>query len=249
VSFSVDCYLTYCDVVTHLSQRTCLPSYTHSQKRRISEIGYGCIYPEAPHLLPMTSMVEVDGQLIEVTNGDRENAKAWFMYSEKDPSDASMALQETPMHYFGLDASISIIKECLCKLEKEESCTIFGFSQGATFVHILSMLAATARKKPDCKYLSPFAKIDSAILVSGFASMHQGSVTETIQDTNSEDLIEIRSLHIIGDRDTSVPKSYGDKFAALYSEPQIYIHDKGHFIPHNKALIDTVIEFLETHDE
>ncbi len=212
-------------------------------KRRISEIGYDCIYLEAPHLLPMTSMVEVDGQLVEVTNGGRENAKAWFMYSEKDPSDASKSLQEAPMEYFGLDASISMIRDCLCKLDS--SCTIFGFSQGATFVHILSMLASIAKKKPDCKHLSPFAKVDSAILASGFASMHQGSMAGIAHASDCGGLITIRSLHIIGDRDTSVPKSYGNRLASLYSEPQIYIHNKGHFIPHNKELIDTVIEFLE----
>ncbi len=189
----------------------------------------------------MTSMVEVDGQLVKVTNGGRENAKAWFMYSDKDPSDASNSMQEAPMEYFGLDASISMIRDCLCKLE---ACTIFGFSQGATFVHILSMLASTAKKKPDCKHLSPFAKVDSAILASGFASMHQGSMAGIAHASDYGGLIAIRSLHIIGDRDTSVPKLYGNKLASLYSEPQIYIHSKGHFIPHNKALIDKVIEFL-----
>eukprot|EP00985_Skeletonema_marinoi_P021444 scaffold13162_cov171-Skeletonema_marinoi.AAC.5 len=213
-------------------------------KRRIRELGYDCMYLEAPHLLPLTSMVEVDGKMVEVTNGGRENAKAWFMYSEKDPSDASMALQETSMEYFGLDTSISMIKDCLCKLETE-SCTIFGFSQGAAFVHILSILASTARMKPDCKHLSPFAKIDSAILVSGFASMHQRCMTDNLQATDCEgSLITIRSLHIIGDRDTSVPKPYGEKLAALYAEPQLYIHNGGHFISHNKAIIDKVIEFL-----
>ena len=214
------------------------------ENRRISELGYDCIYLEAPHLLPMTSMIEVDGQLVEVTNGGRQNAKAWFMYSEKDPSDASNSLQEAPMEYFGLDASISMIRDCLCKLDTT-SCTIFGFSQGATFVHILSMLASIAKTKPDTKHLSPFAKVDSAILASGFASMHQGSMTGNAHASDCEGLITIRSLHIIGDRDTSVPNSYGNKLASLYSEPQMYIHNKGHFIPHNKELIDTVIEFLE----
>jgi len=176
-----------------------MQSRTKKLHKRISELGYDCMYLEAPHLLPMTSMVEVDGEMVEVTNGGRENAKAWFMYSEKDPSDASMALQETPMEYFGLDASISMIKDCLCKLETE-SCTIFGFSQGAAFVHILSILASTARMKPNCKHLSPFAKIDSAILVSGFASMHQGCMTDNLQATDCEgSLITIRSLHIIGE--------------------------------------------------
>lgn len=211
-------------------------------KRRIRELGYDCIYLEAPHLLPMTSMVEVDGQKVEVTNGGRENAKAWFMYSEKDPSDASNSLQESPMEYFGLDASISLIRDYLSKLET--SCTIFGFSQGATFVHILSMLVSIAKKKPDCEHLSPFKKVDSAILAGGFASMHQGSMLGIAHTNDCGGLITIRSLHIIGDRDTSVPSSYGNKLASLYSEPQIYIHNKGHFIPHNKELIDTVIEFL-----
>ena len=62
--------------------------------------------------------------------------------------------------------------------------------------------------------------------------------------TTDTDEITIKSLHIMGERDTSVPKSYGHKLASLYSEPQIYIHDKSHFIPHNKELIDRVIEFL-----
>ncbi|KAL7495311.1 hypothetical protein ACHAWT_003781 [Skeletonema menzelii] len=185
-----------------------MKSRTKKLYKRISELGYDCIYLEAPHLLPMTSMVEVDGQLVEVTNGGRENAKAWFMYSEKDPPDASKALQETPIEYYGLEASISMIRDRLCKLETSP-CTIFGFSQGATFVHILSILASAARNKPDCEYLSPFAKVDSGILVSGFASMHQGSLTDNAHTTDAGGLITIRSLHIMGERDTSVPKSYG----------------------------------------
>ena len=118
---------------------TYLARSTTCKKRRITELGYDCIYLEAPHLLPMTSIVEVDGQQVEITNGDRENARAWFMYSKIDPSDTSEALKETPMEYYGLEASISVIRDCLCKLES--SCTIFGFSQGATFVHILSILS------------------------------------------------------------------------------------------------------------
>ena len=183
----------------------------------------------------MTSMVEVDGELVEVTNGGRENAKAWFVYSDKDPSDASMALQEKPMEYIGLESSIALISDCLRNLETE-SCSIFGFSQGATFAHILSLLASSALKKPNCKQLSPFAKIDSTILVSGFAAMHP------MEDF--DDLIRVRSLHIMGERDTSVPRTYGDKLASQYFDPQVYVHDKGHFIPHNKVLIDTVINFL-----
>jgi predicted esterase len=214
-------------------------------KRKLDKNGYKCIYLEAPHLLPMTSMIEIEGQLVEISNGDRNNAKVWFMYSENDASDASMALQEMPMEYFGLDESISMVKDCLLKLETTESCTIFGFSQGATFSHILSILASAARKMPENAEISPFAKIDSVILVSGFPSMHQDFLGDKTVATDSNDPIPLRSLHIFGEEDTSVPKSYGDKLASRYLNPQIYVHEKGHFIPHNKTLCDTVIEFLD----
>lgn len=47
----------------------------------------------------MTSIVTVDGHEVRISNGDRENAIAWFVYSDKDYSDASMALKEVPMIY------------------------------------------------------------------------------------------------------------------------------------------------------
>lgn len=195
----------------------------------------------------MTSMVEVDGQLVEISNGDRENAKAWFMYSNDDPSDASMSLKETPMEYFGLDASISMIRDCLCKFDADTEVTLLGFSQGATMVQIITILADAAQKISEWNNnLSPFAIIHSAILVSGFASMHRGSLTDSLQATDDKEPITIRSLQIMGANDTSVPKSYGDKLAACYLDPQTYTHEKSHFIPHNKAMIEAITGFLES---
>lgn len=195
----------------------------------------------------MTSMVEIDGQLVQISNGDRENAKAWFMYSKDDPSDASMSLKETPMEYFGLDASISMIRDCLCKFDADTEVILLGFSQGATLVQIITILADAAKKIPEWNdNLSPFAIIHSAILVSGFASMHRGSLTDSLQATDDKEPITISSLHIMGANDTSVPKHLGDKLAACYLDPKIYIHEKGHFIPHNKAMIEAITDFLET---
>jgi predicted esterase len=227
-----------------------LPQHQFILKRRLSERGYECMYLEAPHLLPMTSMVEIEGQQVEISNGDRENAKAWFMYSKEDPSDASMSLKETPMEYFGLDASISMIRDCLCKFDTDTEVILLGFSQGATMVQIITILADAAQKAPEWNdNLSPFAKIHSAILISGFASMHRGSLADSLQATDDKEPITISSLHIMGANDTSVPKPLGDKLAACYLDPQIYIHEKGHFIPHNKAMIEAVTGFLEATEE
>ena len=195
----------------------------------------------------MTSMVEIEGQMVEISNGDRENAKAWFMYSKDDPSDASMSLKEIPMEYVGLDASIEMIRDCLCKFDANTEVILLGFSQGATMCQIITMLADAAKKTSEWNdNLSPFAKIHSAILISGFASMHRGSLADSLQAPDDKEPITISSLHIMGANDTSVPKPLGDKLAACYLDPKIYIHEKGHFIPHNKAMIEAVTGFLET---
>ena len=76
--------------------------------------------------------------------------------------------------------------------------------------------------------------------------MHRGSLTDSLQTTDDKEPITTRSLHIMGANDTSVPKHYGDKLAACYLDPKIYIHEKGHSIPHNKAMIEAITDFLET---
>ena len=112
---------------------------------------------------------------------------------------------------------------------------------------IITILADAAQKISEWNNnLSPFAIIHSAILVSGFASMHRGSLTDSLQATDDKEPITIRSLHIMGANDTSVPKSYGDKLASCYLDPQTYTHEKSHFIPHNKAMIEAITGFLDT---
>mmetsp|Transcript_12144 Transcript_12144/g.23144 ORF Transcript_12144/g.23144 Transcript_12144/m.23144 type:complete len:242 (+) Transcript_12144:262-987(+) len=231
--------------------------------RKLNHAGYECVYLEAPHLLPMTSTVEIDGKEVQRTNGERKNAKAWFLYSKTDSADATMALKEMPMEYIGLDASIQRVKECLlvrcCNNNHVNFCAILGFSQGATFCHILSKLASSAKQNndPDSE-LCPFAKILCAVLLSGFPSTHHGSLVNVITKTtahnnnnnndndNDNNLLNLRSLHIFGEKDTSVPKSFGTKLANSFSDPETYDHGKGHWIPHNAVLCDRVIDFLDS---
>lgn len=191
----------------------------------------------------MTSTILVDGQEVEVSNGDRENARAWFTYSSKDYSDASLALKEVPMLYHGIDASINQIRELL---KANEEWYILGFSQGATFCHILSVLAHHAQNLDnEDVVIEPFGRIRKVILISGFTHMHQRPLSECIHDVAKND-IKIQSLHIYGEGDTSVPKHFSEDLAKCFINPEVFIHEKGHFIPHNKPLLDRVIQFLDS---
>ncbi|KAL3792815.1 hypothetical protein HJC23_002622 [Cyclotella cryptica] len=222
-----------------------MKSRTKKLEKRLTEAGYECVFLDAPHLLPMTSTILIDGQEVQITNGDRENARAWFLYSDTDYADASMALTEIPMHYVGLETSIAQVHDFL-KTETNDECFVLGFSQGATFCHILSILAHAANLSDDTNStLSVFAKIQKTILVSGFSSMHQNPLAEWTRDAVKKG-IQIQSLHIFGEGDTSVPKQFSEDLAACFVNAEIYTHDKGHFIPHNKTLLDRVLEFVES---
>ncbi|KAL3792822.1 hypothetical protein HJC23_002629 [Cyclotella cryptica] len=212
---------------------------------RLTEAGYECVFLHAPHVLPMTSTILIDGREVQITNGDREDARAWFLYSDTDYADASMALKEIPMPYVGLETSIAQVHDFL-KTEIDDECFVLGFSQGATFCHILSILAHAAKLSDDTNStISPFANISKAILVSGFSSMHKNALADCMRDAMKKG-VQIQSLHIFGEGVTSVPKHFSEDLAECFVNAEIHIHDKGHFIPHNKTLLYRVLEFLES---
>ena len=252
------------------------------------------MYLDAPHLLPMTSVAEVDGAEVEVTNGGRENARAWFLYSDDDPADATGALDGTPTEYVGLRRSVDLVGECLLRMRRNDHgddddrdfCAILGFSQGATFGHVLSAMAASSLASPrgrgnddgdddgdpgaslsssSSSRSNPFGRICCAILIGGFPSMHRarsspssssssssnrddavvGVATTTDGDDGYGGKIDLKSLHVHGEKDTSVPISYGRRLADRFVDPRTYVHGGGHSIPHNGVLCERVIEFLD----
>jgi predicted esterase len=157
-----------------------------------------------------------------------------------------MALKEIPMHYVGLEASIAQVQNYL-RTQIDDECFIFGFSQGATFCHVISILAHAAKLSDDSdSTISSFAKISKAILVSGFSSMHQNPLAECMKDATKRDIQQIQSLHIFGEGDTSVPKHFSEDLTSCFVNAEVYIHEKGHFIPHNKAFLDQVMAFLKS---
>lgn len=225
-------------------------SRTKKLEKKLRRAGYDCLYLEAPHRLPMTSTVVVEGREVRISNGDRENARAWFTYSSSDSADASMALAEMPTEYIGLETSIDQVKACLAKCHNEDHvCAILGFSQGATFGHILSTLVSAVRRNSDPG--NPLAKIRCAILLSGFPSMHENVSLANRTPSNGDgtarhENLDVESLHVFGAKDTSVPPSYGETLARCFRNPDVYDHGKGHVIPQNAAFCDRVIAFLDS---
>ncbi len=180
--------------------------------------------------------IQIEGTPVEVENGKRENARAWFLLSQEDPADATLSQSETPMEYIGLDDSLQILKK---ELEGDNQyCAVFGFSQGGVFAHILSVLAMQDSG-------TAFQRIKCAIIASGFAAQHESNQDSPFRLCQLASLkIALPSLHIIGEKDVSVRPELSMKLVNLFEESQVMKHDKGHILPQKSAQCAEIISFL-----
>lgn len=221
--------------------------YHVSLIRKLNQAGYDCIFLQGPHLLPIKS------------TDDRDNARAWFLLNQTDPSDASLSQAGIPLTYHGLDASLDIVQTELgrsvhmdCSPNSNSSDTngdngyltaVFGFSQGAVFCHILTV---SAQRDPQ-----RFGNIHAALIASGFAAQHVPNPTTTQQqayDTGrlpDRQSIQIPSLHLIGKMDTSVNPALSLDLTFVFDEGQVMWHDKGHVVPQKSAECARIIAFLD----
>ena len=141
----------------------------------------------------------------------RENARAWFVYNEKVPSDISTHLNPEPLRapYAHWSASV----EALRILETKDGPFdgVLGFSQGAVAVHIL---LATQPLKTPFKF---------GVCMSGFPARMP------LPPGRADDgLIGVPSLHLSGKIDSSVPPRYQNELAACFRAPVLMDHEKGH---------------------
>ena len=193
----------------------------------------------------MKSIIDVEGQPVEITNGGRKNARAWFRYNRDDPCDTSESQTGKCIEYIGLDESIGVIGSVLqgcveadgapSESSERKIITLLGFSQGGTFAHVLASLA-------EGEGTFFFRRIDGVICIGAFPAKH----TPTLQSeycTSLDRRIGIKSLHIVGKNDTSVCPKLSNELAALYEDPVIYQHEKGHLVPSNSAACHAIISF------
>ena len=231
--------------------------------RKLSNAGYDVVYPEAPHVLPMKSTIDVEGRPVQITNGGRENARAWFTYNRDDPCDTTESQSSRSIEYVGVEESVNVLAGVLQDCSKENDgdkdkdddrgiLALIGFSQGGTFAHILASLASSARKKSSAKETDVknernadkiFERIDGVIYIWAFPAKHspqEGSACHPRLDQS----LETKSLHVIGKSDTSVCPELSRNLAALFDETKIYQHEKGHLVPTNSASCEALIGFL-----
>jgi hypothetical protein len=206
---------------------------------KLNQAGYDCIFLEAPHVLPLTSTVMIEGVPVQVDNGRRENARAWFLYSEQDPADASLSQSGQPLPYIGLDESLAIVQGELDSASGQDFVTVMGFSQGGVFCHILSRLAETSE---------PFGRIRAVIVASGFAAQHVSDKSSPYQQCGrmpDRVAISLPSLHLIGEKDTSVEPELSKDLASIYIDSEFMYHEKGHIVPQKSADCRKIIDFLD----
>lgn len=189
-------------------------------------------------MLPLTSLVDVEGAPVKVENGKRENARAWFLLSRDDPADASLAQSEAPMEYIGLDESLLLVQHELQR--DDEYCAILGFSQGGVFAHILSVLAMQSAN-------DPFQRIKCVIVASGFTAQHESNPDSPFPLHNlATTPVTLPSLHAIGEQDTSVRPELSWKLVHLFENSQVMEHEKGHILAQRSAQCAEIISFLES---
>ena len=258
----------------------CLNEIHGCINRKLKQAGYRCVYLTAPHILPsLESEVRQESELKHVnekddshpTKGDvsgvRKNARAWFLYSKEDYSDASTMLNQNPVEYYGIDDSYSLVENALRREEDDHDdisstdfCAIFGFSQGAVFCHLLSkrIHEFSMHSKEEGTHFRnteqehnqrqhPCKRIKCSIMLGGFPSMHESNKQR--KRCEHKDLenkpIKVHSLHIIGEKDTRVPKEFGERLANCFSDPLKYAHKKGHIIPQDSMCCQKIINFLD----
>ena len=203
-------------------------------RKRLRNAGYECCYLDAPHHLPLKSHLGVDGNATPA--GGRKNARCWFFYSSEDMCDTSRSLEQ--VEYLGLAESVNRVLDSLS--QTEGNVAILGFSQGATFCHTLFSLAAATTDEGDG--LQALRKIKCSVLFSGFESKHK---SDELRCTAPSHRINMKSLHVIGASDTSVPRKYGEKLAKCFNEPELYVHSKGHVLPQNLDCSKRIVAFLD----
>lgn len=209
--------------------------------RKLSQAGYQCIFLEAPHILPMTSMVYIEGQRVEIENGKRENARAWFLYSDTDPSDATRAQSGEPLTYGGLNEALEVVQSTIINdTDPREPVALLGFSQGAVLAHLVAAI--------DRDLHPTFQRITHAILSSGFPAAHVPNANSPFRFRSFED-IPLPSLHLIGKKDTSVLPAQSVALANKFRFPKFLYHEKGHIIPQQSALCASIVKFLSSEAE
>ena len=117
---------------------------------------------------------------------------------------------------------------------------VWGFSMGGIFS---SMLAKIALENSNTPSISEYKAIRFNFVIIAAASKSVESFHEQFYDLSKK--ISMPSLHIIGKADKLVAEEKALQLADYFDEPQVYIHEQGHFIPCNAESKKAYSDFLD----
>lgn len=217
---------------------------TKALTKRFLKQGIGCLFLDAPMRLPplgvhASTRVSTATSATHVEAKGRQDARAWFFYNELDHSDRSLSQSGQSLHYVGLEESLRLLQSELEQIpERTTNICLLGFSQGAVLAHVVA-----AFKEETQGSSSPWDRIQSCIFVGGFSATPSNCPKKEQQIILSNN-ISVRSLHVVGSMDTSVPSDQSQSLAKRFRNHKVLEHSKGHLVPQQAAACSTMIDFI-----
>ena len=153
------------------------------------------VYATAPHTVPRTSTIDIEGFPVEIENHNRLDARCWFYYFAEDaaklPEDFHDPARTRP--YFGLVESLEYLEKL--SAEKGPFDAVVGFSQGATMVHTLAALAAGKGGAALTRTAPWLGSVKACVMISGFPSRSD------VDALSSAAGLPMPSMHLAGEAD------------------------------------------------
>ncbi|XP_037948773.1 esterase GA18864 [Teleopsis dalmanni] len=173
------------------------------------------VFIAAPHLAAALEMSPDNTQ---------EDQRSWW--ANKDDGSFKGTNKNGPA--IGFQQSLRLVEETWTNQGPFQG--LLGFSQGACFV---GLICGLAKKKLTS------IKPEFAVLSSGFLS---GSL---VHKSAYEELISIPSLHIFGSTDEIIPKQMSEELAKHFKNPEILVHNGGHYFPATAQQKQSYIFFFQ----
>ncbi|PAV90895.1 hypothetical protein WR25_24200 [Diploscapter pachys] len=154
----------------------------------------------APH---KANIETLDGD-VNGDKGARGDPCAWWF----SKPDAQFSSRDVTTLADGFEQSVQAVLEFIRNNGPFDG--LFGFSQGASMVHLLLALKAFGKIELDVKF---------AIFSSGFLSL------SSVHETLVENFIDLPSMHIFGKNDNIVHPERSQNLSEKFPNPVIIIHD------------------------
>lgn len=182
-------------------------------------LSYQIIAPDGPF---------PSGLLLD-TNTKEKKKKQEKNHDYVEENDGSMELKswwirndQDPNEYVGFSKTIELLSDLN---ERDEIEGIIGFSQGARLAYLIFHL---------------FPKLKFIIFVSGY----HYDLPEPIVDANVKRDMNIKTLHIMGERDRLITPSQSMELSEKFSNSQIHLHSLGHCVPMKAPDVQKMLQFI-----